>query len=87
LTVVGLIVLPLVADLVNAATKPILAEGDAERVAFCASSTAIRSRSCAPRRGMQSARLMGFDTPEKYAPKCLTEFHRGGTCKLGVADA
>jgi micrococcal nuclease len=27
-----------------------------------------------PEEGMESARLLGFDTPEKYAPKCTAEF-------------
>ncbi|MCU0905460.1 MAG: thermonuclease family protein, partial [Tabrizicola sp.] len=27
-----------------------------------------------PEDGMMSARIRGFDTPEKYAPRCLAEF-------------
>ena len=72
-TVVGLIVLPLVADLVNAATKPILAEGGGTcRILRVIDGDTV-TLMC-PEEGVQSARLMGFDTPEKYAPKCLAEF-------------
>jgi micrococcal nuclease len=40
-----------------------------------------------PEDGMVSARLMGFDTPEKYAPKCLGEFwRRNGPRGIAGAD-
>lgn len=72
-TVVGLIVLPLVADLVNAATKTVLAEGGGTcRILRVVDGDTV-TLMC-PEEGMESARLTGFDTPEKYAPKCLSEF-------------
>lgn len=70
--VAGLVAVPLVADLLNAAMRPIdSAQGPCRVIRVIDGDTV--SLIC-PEDGMQSARLMGFDTPEKYAPKCLAEF-------------
>lgn len=72
LAVTALILVPLVADLVNAAMKTVSSEqGDCRifRVVDGDTVTLI-----CPEDGMESARLLGFDTPEKYAPKCVDEF-------------
>jgi endonuclease YncB( thermonuclease family) len=68
----GLLILPTLADLVNAAMKPVAsAEGDCRIVRVVDGDTVTL---ICPDEGMVSARLLGFDTPEKYAPKCLAEF-------------
>lgn len=68
----GLVLVPTIADLVNAAMKPVAsAEGDCRILRVVDGDTV--SLIC-PEDGMVSARLLGFDTPEKYAPKCLGEF-------------
>jgi endonuclease YncB( thermonuclease family) len=70
--VAGLILVPTVADLVNAAMRPISsAQGDCRIFRVVDGDTV--SMIC-PEDGMMSVRLLGFDTPEKYAPKCLAEF-------------
>jgi micrococcal nuclease len=72
LAVAGLVLVPTVADLVNAAMKPVAsAQGDCRIFRVVDGDTV--SMVC-PEDGMLSARLLGFDTPEKYAPKCLAEF-------------
>lgn len=68
----GLLILPTLADLVNAAMKPVAsAEGDCRIVRVVDGDTVTL---ICPDEGMVSARLLGFDTPEKYAPACLSEF-------------
>ena len=70
---VGLLVLvPTIADLVNAAMKPVSSDQGDCRVLRVVDGDTL-SLIC-PEDGMVSARLLGFDTPEKYAPKCLGEF-------------
>lgn len=72
LGVFGLLILPTIADLVNAAMRPIASpEGDCRIVRVVDGDTV---NLICPEDGIQSARLLGFDTPEKYAPKCLAEF-------------
>jgi endonuclease YncB( thermonuclease family) len=70
--VLGLVLVPLIADLVNAALKPISGDGGTCRVLRVVDGDTV-TLMC-PEEGMQSARLLGFDTPEKYAPKCVAEF-------------
>ena len=68
----GLFIVPTLADLVNAAMKTAgSAQGTCRIIRVIDGDTV--SLIC-PEDGMQSARLQGFDTPEKYAPKCLAEF-------------
>ncbi|MBA3910992.1 MAG: hypothetical protein C0524_14245 [Rhodobacter sp.] len=69
--VIGLILLPLAADLVNAALRPVAGDGGTCRILRVIDGDTV-TLMC-PEEGMQSARLLGFDTPEKYAPKCLAE--------------
>ncbi|MBY0351844.1 thermonuclease family protein [Tabrizicola sp.] len=70
--VAGLVVVPLAADLVNAATKTASStQGDCRIVRVIDGDTV--SLLC-PEDGIENARLLGFDTPEKYAPRCLGEF-------------
>jgi micrococcal nuclease len=72
LGLLGLFVVPSLADLVNAATKSVQsAEGTCRILRVIDGDTV--SLMC-PEEGMQSARLLGFDTPEKYSPKCVAEF-------------
>lgn len=70
--VVALFLLPTLADLVNAAMKPVDIDAGACRILRVIDGDTV-SLMC-PEEGMQSARLVGFDTPEKYSPKCLAEF-------------
>lgn len=67
----GLIILPYGADLVTAALKPVDSlEGDC-RVLLVVDGDTVKL--VCPKRGVETARLMGFDTPEKFSPKCLGE--------------
>lgn len=70
--VLGLVLVPTAADLVNAATKTLIGEGETCRILRVIDGDTL-SLIC-PEEGMESARLMGFDTPEKYSPQCLAEF-------------
>jgi endonuclease YncB( thermonuclease family) len=68
----GLLLVPMIADLVNAAMRPIAsAQGPCRIIRVIDGDTV--SLIC-PEDGMQSARIMGFDTPELYAPRCVGEF-------------
>jgi micrococcal nuclease len=72
LAVAGLVLVPTLADLVNAALRPIdSAQGQCRVIRVVDGDTVTL---ICPEDGMQSARLLGFDTPEKYGPKCLGEF-------------
>ena len=72
LAVGGLVLVPTIADLVNAAMKTADSDQGSCRIIRVVDGDTV-SLIC-PEDGMQSARLEGFDTPEKYAPKCLDEF-------------
>lgn len=62
----GLVLVPTLADLVNAAMKPVASrEGECRILRVIDGDTV--SVIC-PGEGMVSARLLGFDTPEKYSP-------------------
>ena len=68
----GLVLLPTLADLVNAGMRT---GGGAQ--GSCRSLRVVDGDTVSlicPEDGMVSARLLGFDTPEKYAPQCLDEF-------------
>lgn len=68
----GLVLVPTIADLVNAGMKTVSsAQGDCRIIRVVDGDTV--SLIC-PEDGMVSARIQGFDTPEKYAPQCLAEF-------------
>lgn len=68
----GLVVVPMVADLVNAATRPVAGESGACRILNVVDGDTI-TLMC-PEEGIERARILGYDTPEKFAPKCLSEF-------------
>jgi micrococcal nuclease len=68
----ALVVVPGVADLVNAALKPVAGAGGTCRILRVVDGDTV-TLMC-PEEGLESARLLGFDTPEKYAPKCFAEF-------------
>lgn len=68
----ALVLVPAVADLVNAALKPVTGESGACRILRVVDGDTV-TLMC-PEEGLESARLLGFDTPEKYAPKCTAEF-------------
>lgn len=68
----GLVLLPTLADLVNAAMKPVQGVDGTCRIVRVMDGDTV-SLLC-PEEGFESARLMGFDTPEKYSPKCMAEF-------------
>lgn len=69
--VLGLVVVPSLADLTNAVLKTVQsAEGPCRILRVIDGDTVTLM---CPGDGMQSARLSGFDTPEKYAPKCVAE--------------
>jgi micrococcal nuclease len=72
LAVGGLILVPTIADLVNAALRPISSDQGQCRVIRVIDGDTV-SLIC-PEDGMQSARLVGFDTPELYTPRCVGEF-------------
>lgn len=68
----GLVLVPTLADLINAAMKPVVSDqGDCRIIRVVDGDTV--SLIC-PVDGMVSARILGFDTPEKYAPRCVGEF-------------
>jgi micrococcal nuclease len=68
----GLLILPSLADLINAATKPVQSADGSCRILRVIDGDTV-TLMC-PEEGLGSARLMGFDTPEKYSPKCVGEF-------------
>jgi micrococcal nuclease len=70
--VLGLFLVPSIADLVNAALKPVAGDGGGCRILRVVDGDTV-TLMCGEQ-GLESARLLGFDTPEKYAPKCLAEF-------------
>lgn len=72
LAVGGLVLVPTIADLVNAAMKTADSEQGQCRILRVIDGDTV-SLIC-PEDGMVSARLMGFDTPEMYSPRCLGEF-------------
>lgn len=67
----GLIVLPYGADVVNAALKPVMSEDGTCRVLLVVDGDTVKL--VCPGRGVQTARLLGFDTPEKFSPQCAGE--------------
>ena len=70
--VMGLIVLPSGADLVNAAMKVVDSDRGPCRILSVIDGDTV-SLMC-QEGGIGRARIAGYDTPEKYAPKCLGEF-------------
>ena len=67
LALFGIFILPTIADLTNAAMKPVLAADGSCRILRVVDGDTV-TLMCAEE-GMQSARLLGFDTPEKFSPQ------------------
>ena len=72
LSLLGFFIVPSIADLINAAMKPVQAADGTCRILPVVDGDTV-TLICGED-GMQSARLLGFDTPEKFAPKCAAEF-------------
>jgi micrococcal nuclease len=72
LAVIGLVLVPTLADLVNAAMKPMESDSGTCRILRVVDGDTV-TLMCAEE-GIESARIQGLDTPEKYAPKCVDEF-------------
>ena len=72
LSLIGLFIVPSVADLINAAMKPVQAAEGSCRILRVVDGDTV-TLMCGEE-GMQSARLLGFDTPEKFSPQCTAEF-------------
>jgi micrococcal nuclease len=67
----GLIVLPYGADVVNAALKPVAGADGICRVLVVVDGDTVKL--VCPGRGVETARLLGFDAPEKFSPRCMAE--------------
>ena len=72
LAVLALFLVPTIADLANATMKTVSSTEGSCRILRVVDGDTVTL--ICPEDGMQSARLLGFDTPEKYAPRCLAEF-------------
>lgn len=72
LILIVLFIVPSVADLINAGMKPVQAADGACRILRVVDGDTV-TLMCGEE-GMQSARLLGFDTPEKFTPQCPAEF-------------
>jgi micrococcal nuclease len=70
--VAGLVLVPMLADLVNAALKPLSGDSGSCRILNVIDGDTV-TLMC-PEEGIERARILGFDTPEKYSPKCMAEF-------------
>lgn len=70
--VMGLVVLPSVADLLNAVTRTAVSDLGPCRIISVIDGDTV-TLMCQDS-GIGRARIGGYDTPEKYAPKCLGEF-------------
>ncbi len=66
-----LVLLPMLADLANAALKRVEGADGACRILRVIDGDTV-TLMC-PGDGMQSARILGYDTPEKFSPQCLAE--------------
>ena len=66
-----LVLMPMLADLANAALNRVEgADGECRILRVIDGDTVTLM---CPGDGMQSARILGYDTPEKFAPQCLAE--------------
>lgn len=71
LGVLALVLVPTLADFVNAALRPVeSAEGTCRILNLVDGDTVTLM---CPETGVERARLLGFDTPEKFAPNCFAE--------------
>jgi micrococcal nuclease len=67
----GLIILPYGADAVNAVLKPVEGEAGTCRVLVVVDGDTVKL--ICPDSGAETARLIGFDAPEKFSPRCMGE--------------
>jgi micrococcal nuclease len=67
----GLFVLPYGADAVNAVLKPVSTSEGTCRVLVVMDGDTVKL--ICPGTGVQTARIMGFDAPEKFSPRCVDE--------------
>ena len=72
MAVLGLVLLPTGADLVNAAMKVVDSDRGPCRIISVVDGDTL-TLMC-QEGGIGRARIAGYDTPEKYAPECLGEF-------------
>lgn len=72
LAVAGLFIVPSGADLVNALTRPVESDAGPCRIMSVVDGDTV-TLMCGET-GIGWARILGYDSPEKYAPKCLGEF-------------
>ncbi len=72
LAVLGFFLVPTLADLANAALKPAASETGTCRILRVIDGDTVNLM--CPEEGLESARLLGFDTPEKFSPACVGEF-------------
>lgn len=72
LGLLGFFLVPSIADLVNAVMRPVQSDHGQCRILNVVDGDTL-TISCAAS-GLGRARILGYDTPEKYAPKCLGEF-------------
>ncbi|MBL9051658.1 MAG: thermonuclease family protein [Tabrizicola sp.] len=70
----GLILVPSIADLVNMATKTAESDQGECRILNVVDGDTLTLMCAAS--GLGRARILGYDTPEKYAPKCSGEFFK-----------
>ncbi len=68
----GLFLLPTAADLLNAALKQVSSEDGTCRILNVIDGDTV-TLMC-QEQGIERARILGFDTPEKYGPRCVAEF-------------
>ena len=67
----GLIVLPYGADVLNATLKTVQSETGACRVLLVVDGDTVKL--ICPGSGVETARIMGYDSPEKFSPRCTSE--------------
>ena len=71
LGVLAFVLVPTLADFVNAALRPVSsAEGTCRILNLIDGDTVTLM---CPETGIERERLLGFDTPEKYSPNCVAE--------------
>ncbi|NJM81961.1 MAG: hypothetical protein HC844_05180 [Tabrizicola sp.] len=68
---VGLLLLPFGTDALNAALKPVRGPSGACRILAVVDGDTVKLW-CAGR-GVENARLLGYDSPEKFSPNCIAE--------------
>lgn len=78
----GLVVLPYGADALNAALKPVASAEGWCRVLVAIDGDTVKL--FCPGRGVQTARLLGFDAPERFSPRCAAELFAAERATWGL---